>query len=530
MNTSTDKVSSKYSIETTDYQVGQDNIQRWGFDIHKPVFGISAILILLFIAVMLVVDPATAKTALNNTRNGIMEQFDSYFMWAVNTFAVFCIFLMLSPLGKIRIGGKEAKPEHSTLSWSSMLFAAGIASGIMFFGVAEPTAYFTDWFGTPFNTVALTPEAKQLAMAGSVFHWGISAWSIYAVAALALAFFAYNKNLPLSIRSLLFPIFGDRAWGWLGHAVDILAVVSTLFGLVTSLGLGAQQAASGINYVFGTHGGLGLQFGIIAFVTSIAIFSVIRGIDGGVKLLSNINIVIAFGLLVLVAILGFDVVKHSLPDTFMAYAKNFFALSNPIGRTDDTWRHGWTIFYWAWWISYAPFVGIFIARVSKGRTVRQFIFAVLFIPTLVTMTWFSVFGGIAVEQVATKVGELGLHGLQDLSLTLFYVYDAMPMSLLLSVISIVLILVFFVTSSDSASLVIDSITAGGKLDAPVPQRIFWATIEGVIAAILLWVGGSQALEALQSGVVITALPFSFILVITCVSLWKGLMSERHLYP
>ncbi|WP_318491256.1 BCCT family transporter [Photobacterium leiognathi] len=529
MNTSTDKVSSKYSIETTDYQVGQDNIQRWGFDIHKPVFGISALLILIFIIVMLVVDPQSAKTTLNNMRNGILEQFDSYFMWTMNMFFVFCVLLMVSPLGKIRIGGKDAKPEHSTISWSAMLFAAGLASGVMFFGVAEPAALYTDWYGTPFNAVGYSPEAKQLAIATSFFHWGITGWSVYGIAALALAFFAYNKNLPLSIRSLLFPIFGDRVWGWLGNVVDILAVVSTLFGLVASLGLGAQQAVSGINYVFGTHGELGMQFGIIAGVTSVAIFSVVRGIEGGVKLLSNINIVFVVGLLIFVAALNIETVIHVLPQGVMDYVKNFVALSNPIGRTDTTFLHGWTIFYWAWWISFTPFVGIFIARVSKGRTVRQFIFSVLVIPTCVIICWFSVFGGIAVEQLANKVGQLGMNGLQDISLTLFYVYDAMPMSMLLSVVSIVLILVFFVTSSDSASLVIDSITAGGKLDAPVPQRIFWATIEGVIAAILLWVGGSQALEALQSGVVITALPFSFILVFTCVSLIKGLNSERHLY-
>ncbi len=272
-----------------------------------------------------------------------------------------------------------------------------------------------------------------------------------------------------------------------------------------------------------------MQFGIIAGVTSVAIFSVVRGIEGGVKLLSNINIVFVVGLLILVAALNIETVIHVLPQGVMDYVKNFVALSNPIGRTDITFLHGWTIFYWAWWISFTPFVGIFIARVSKGRTVRQFIFSVLVIPTCVIICWFSVFGGIAVEQLANKVGQLGMNGLQDISLTLFYVYDAMPMSMLLSVVSIVLILVFFVTSSDSASLVIDSITVSRKLDAPMPQRIFWATIEGVIAAILLWVGGSQALEALQSGVVITALPFSFILVFTCVSLIKGLNSERHLY-
>ncbi|EKO3450745.1 BCCT family transporter [Vibrio fluvialis] len=519
----------KYSIETTDYQVGQDNIQKWGFDVHNPVFGISAGLIILFLASLLVVDPVTAKDALNTLKNGIIEDFDVFFMWATNFFLLFTFALMVSPFGKIRIGGKDAVPDHSRVSWLSMLFAAGMGIGLLFWSVAEPTAYYTDWWGTPLNVEAYTPEAKSLAMGATMFHWGIHGWAIYAIVALALAFFAFNKGLPLSIRSVFYPVFGDRAWGWLGHAIDIMAVLATLFGLATSLGLGAQQATSGINYIFGTDGGIGMQFAVIVFVTLIAIISVIRGIDGGVKVLSNINMAFAFALLIFIIAVTFDTTISSIPDTFMAYAQNIIGLSNPHGREDEVWMHGWTVFYWAWWISWSPFVGMFIARVSRGRTVREFLCAVVFIPTLLTLIWMAVFGGIALDQVANKVGELGAHGLTDISLTLFHVYDQLPFGSAISMISIVLILIFFITSSDSGSLVIDSITAGGKVDAPIPQRIFWASVEGAIAAVMLWIGGKEALQALQSGVVATALPFSFVLLLMCVSLIKGLRTEQALY-
>ncbi|EGQ8501817.1 BCCT family transporter [Vibrio parahaemolyticus] len=524
-----DNAFKKYSIDTTDYQVGQDNVQKWGFDIHNPVFGISAGLVVFCLISLLLVEPVTARDALNGIKNGIIEQFDAFFMWSTNFFLLFAVALLFSPLGKIRLGGKEATPDHSTVSWLSMLFAAGMGIGLLFWSVAEPTAYFTDWWGTPLNSEAYSADAKSLAMGATMFHWGVHGWSIYALVALALAFFAFNKGLPLSLRAAFYPIFGDRAWGWLGHVIDILAVLSTLFGLATSLGLGAQQATSGINHVFGLNGGIGTQMVVIAFVTFVAVLSVVRGIDGGVKLLSNVNMIVAFALLIFITFITFDTAMGSLVDTTMAYIQNIIPLSNPHGREDETWMHGWTVFYWAWWVSWSPFVGMFIARVSKGRTVREFLFAVIVIPTLVTLVWMSVFGGIALDQVVNKVGELGANGLTDISLTLFHVYDVLPYSSVISILSIVLILVFFITSSDSGSLVIDSITAGGKIDAPVPQRIFWACIEGSIAAVMLWVGGKEALQALQSGVVATGLPFTFVLLLMCVSLVKGLRTELSAY-
>ncbi|MFT5806699.1 MAG: BCCT family betaine/carnitine transporter [Moritella dasanensis] len=517
----------KYSIDNTDYTVGQDNVQKWGFDVHNPVFGISASLIGLFLVAILVVDPETSKSFLDGIKWQIIGTFDSLFMWSANIFVIFCLGLIVSPYGKIRLGGDDAKADYSRMSWIAMLFAAGMGIGLMFWGVAEPIAYFTGWYETPLNVAANTPEAAQLALGATMFHWGLHPWAIYGVVALSLAFFSYNKGLPLSMRSVFYPILGDRTWGWAGHIVDILAVIATLFGLATSLGLGAQQAASGFHHVLGIDNDLFLQISIIFIVTLLAVVSVIRGIDGGVKVISNINMLLALVLLVFVALVTFAVSMGTIPTTIMGYVKNIIPLSNPIGREDEAWMHGWTVFYWAWWISWSPFVGMFIARISRGRTIREFITAVLLVPTGVTVLWMSVFGGIAIDQVVNNVGTLGTEGLTEVPLAMFQMFDALPMGNVLSMLAVLLVLVFFITSSDSGSLVIDSITAGGKVDAPVPQRVFWAFIEGAIAAALLWVGGTQAIEALQAGAISTALPFTVILLVMCVSLIMGLRTEQH---
>ncbi len=515
----------KYSIDSTDYTVGQDNVQKWGFDVHNPVFGVSAGLIILFLVAVMISDTATAKATLDGVKWAIIAQFDSLFLWSTNLFVIFCVGLIFSPWGKIRLGGADAEPEHSRISWLAMLFAAGMGIGLMFWGVAEPVAYFTGWFETPLGVEANSEEAKQLALGAVMYHWGLHPWAIYGVVGLSLAFFAYNKGLPLSIRSIFYPLLGDRAWGWPGHVVDILAVLATLFGLATSLGLGAQQAASGIEHVFGIQNSLGLQVGVISFVTLLAIYSVVRGIDAGVKMLSNINMVVAVVLVTFVALVGFAVSMGTIPTLLGGYIENIIPLSNPHGRADEAWMQGWTIFYWAWFISWSPFVGMFIARVSKGRTIREFMTGVLVAPTLFTVVWMSVFGGQAIDQVQNGVGQLGEEGLTDVPLAMFQMFDALPMGTVLSFVAILLIMVFFITSSDSGSLVIDSITAGGKIDAPVPQRIFWAFVEGSIAVAMLWVGGTEAIEALQAGAISTALPFVFILLAMCVSLILGFRTE-----
>ena len=514
-------------IYETDFEVGQDNVNVFGMDLHNPVFFISSMLILVFVIGTLIF-PTAANQMLEGAKGWSINNFDWLFMIAGNIFVLFCLVLIMLPVGKIRLGGPDATPEFSRLSWFAMLFAAGMGIGLMFWSVAEPVAYFTAWYETPLGVEPNTPEAATMAMGATMFHWGLHPWAIYAVVALALAFFAYNKDMPLTIRSAFYPLLGDRCWGWAGHVIDTFAVLATLFGLATSLGLGAQQAAGGLNFLFEIPNAINTQIGIIVGVTAVAIFSVVRGLDGGVKVLSNINMTIAFLLLMFVIFAGPTLAALGwMGTTLLSYGENIFALSNWVGREDDTWFHGWTVFYWAWWISWSPFVGMFIARVSKGRTVREFITAVLLIPTVITIIWMGAFGGVALEQAMNGVGALA-GGIGDVSLAMFQMLDNLPLAELTSFLGIILVLVFFVTSSDSGSLVIDSITAGGKLDAPVPQRIFWATMEGVIAGVLLFGGGEKALSALQAGAITAGLPFTLILLMMCISLFQGLRHEHLL--
>ena len=518
--------SNKYSIESTDYQVGQDNFNKWGFDVHNTVFTASVALSILFIVTLLMLEPADAKAAIDSIKGSVLSNFDFLFMWGANILLIFAVILAFSPLGKIRLGGDKATTDYSTMSWISMLFAAGMGIGLIFWGVAEPTAFFTNWYGTPLNAEPFTAEGRELALGATVFHWGLHAWAIYGMTALCLAYFVYNKGLPLSMRSVFYPILGDRVWGITGDIIDVLTVLVTLFGLATSLGLGGAQAASGISHVFGFENSLYLKQFIILLIMGLAILSVTRGMDGGVKLLSNLNMVIAFIFLGLIAALNFTTVLDSLATAVIGYVKNIIPLSQSSGRDDTTWLHGWTVFYWAWWVAYAPFFGMFVARISKGRTVREFLICVMVIPTLVTTAWMSVFGGVAIEQIIDKVGLLGAEqGITDVSLSLFYMLDAYPLGDVLSVIAVVLIVVFFVTTLDSGSIVIDSMTAGGKLEVPMKQKIVWAVISGVIAMVMLWIGGTQSIQALQSITIIAALPFTLILLLGCVSLLKGLLTE-----
>jgi BCCT family betaine/carnitine transporter len=427
----------------------------------------------------------------------------------------------------------------------------------MFYGVSEPMSHFssslggvtledgvrTDW--APLGAASNEAEAIRLGMAATIFHWGLHPWAIYAIVGLALALFSYNKGLPLTIRSAFHPIFGDRVWGWPGHIIDTLAVFATLFGLATSLGFGATQAASGLAFLFGsgvaeegTRNFLGMPFGnteasgvansstllvlLITGITGIALYSVMRGLDGGVKVLSEINMGLAFLLLVFVLLAGPTLALISgFGRNLWAYLGYLPALSNPFGRGDVNFMQGWTSFYWAWWISWSPFVGMFIARVSRGRTVREFVICVLLIPSTVCVLWMSVFGGTALIQVVRD----GFTAAQDapLELQLFQMLGALPLAQITSFVGIVLVIVFFVTSSDSGSLVIDTITAGGKVDAPVPQRVFWCVFEGAVAMVLLLsVGG---LGALQSMVISTGLPFTVVLLLMCWAILKGLRAE-----
>jgi len=510
--------------EKINYKLGQDNIKKFGLDFHNPVFIISAILILVFV-IATIAAPKEAKEMLDGAKWWSINNFDWLFMFSGNIFVVFCLTLIVLPVGKIRLGGEQATPEFSTFSWFSMLFAAGMGIGLMYWSVAEPVAYYTSWWHTPLNVLPNTPEAKELAMAATMFHWGLHPWAIYAVVGLSLAFFSYNKKLPLTMRSVFYPLLKERIWGWPGHIIDILAVFATIFGLATSLGLGAQQVSSGLNFLFGIEKGVNTEIYIILGITALAVISVVRGLEGGIKILSKFNIMLALVLLIFIILVGPTLlIITGIGSTLSDYATNIFALSNFVGREDSEWYHGWTVFYWAWWIAWSPFVGMFIARVSKGRTVREFLIAVLLIPTFVTAIWMSAFGLSALDQVIGNVGALA-NGITDKSLAMFQMLENLPFSSITSFIAIFLVIVFFVTSSDSGSLVIDSITAGGKQDAPVAQRVFWALTEGFVAIALLYVGGADALSALQAGSIATALPFTVILLIMTYSLYRGLQSE-----
>ncbi len=509
----------------TDYELGQDNLRILGMDLHNPVFFVSAFLILAFVVGTLVA-PDQASALMEGSKNWIIEHFDWLFMLAGNIFVVFCLVLIFLPIGRIRLGGQDARPEFTTLSWFAMLFAAGMGIGLMFWSVAEPVGYFTDWFGTPLNVGAGGEESARLAMGAAMFHWGLHPWAIYGLVALALAFFAYNKDMPLTIRSAFYPLLGDWVWGRVGDLIDIFAVLATLFGLATSLGLGVKQAGGGLHYLLDIPNSINLQIGIIVGVTAVALVSVVRGVHGGVRLLSNLNMMLAGLLLVFVIVTGSTLAMFGwMGETALSYVQNMLPLSNWVGREDQDFLHDWTVFYWAWWISWSPFVGMFIARVSRGRTVREFMTAVLLVPTVITVIWMGAFGGSAIEQVMAGTGSLA-SGISSVDTAMFEMLDQLPLAAFTASLAIFLVLVFFVTSSDSGSLVIDSITSGGKVDAPVAQRVFWATMEGLIAGTLLFGGGEQALKALQAGAISTGLPFTIVLLLMCVSVVKGLYHEH----
>jgi len=534
MDSQQDQVPPTSLMIDTDYEAGQDNVQVMGLDIHNPVFFISAIVIVAFVILTLMLGE-TATAFFGWLRPAMTNTFDWPLLLAGNLFVLFALMMVVTPLGNIRLGGKDATPDYGYMGWFSMLFAAGMGIGLMFFGVSEPLSHYassiggtvvengvrTDWAPLA-GALGDADAARQNAMAATIFHWGAHPWAIYAVVALALAFFSYNRGLPLTLRSAFYPILGERIWGWPGHLIDTLAVFATLFGLATSLGFGAEQALAGLNFLFGVPINDIAKILLIMFITSIALVSVVAGLDAGVKRLSEINMVLALILLVFIFIFGPTmVIATGIFENTVSYFKEIIPLSNPFGREDVNFMQGWTGFYWAWWISWSPFVGMFIARVSRGRTVREFITCVLIVPTILSIIWMSVFGGSAIDQVIS----FGNDAVKDApqAVMLFEMLKAFPLTQIASFVGIVLVMVFFVTSSDSGSLVIDTITAGGIKNPPVAQRVFWATFEGVVAIVLLIGGG---LGALQAAAVTTGVPFALLLVIMMWSVYKG-MSEEH---
>ena len=495
-----------------------------GLNIHlTPVFAISSITIVVFVAGSLIFQEK-ATEVFKNTRVWLTTNLDWFFMIPANLILLFCLYVAFSPLGKVRLGNSGAKPEYSNLSWFSMLFAAGVGIGLLFYGVAEPVHYFQE---PPLGITAGIKEIAAVCLAATVFHWGLHAWSIYAVVGLALAYFAYNRGLPLTIRSAFHPFFGDRLRGWPGHVIDTLAIFAGLFGLATSLGLGAQQIAAGLNYLFEVPATNTTMVVLIVAITAMALVSVLTGIDVGIKRLSQFNLILAFLLLAAVILLGPTLyIFRSMAAAFGSYLVNIVPLSNWIGREDTGFLHGWTTFYWAWWLAWAPFVGTFIARISKGRTVREFMISVLIPPMALCLLWFCAFGGTALHQhlVEGYTGVTENVAAWKLEVALFKMLDQLPMGSLLAAVAIVLTIVFFVTSSDSGSLIIDTIAAGGKVDAPAAQRTFWCTVEGLVAIVLLLGGG---LDALQAAALATGFPFAIVLLGMAACVWMGLRGETR---
>jgi len=505
------------------------NTHKFGVDLN-PVVSLSTIGIIILLTVYVFVSQqgwfglSPAIETFNKMTTWIVTNMDWVFILSGNFFVILAIYLAVSKLGRIRIGGLQAKPEFTNFAWYSMLISAGMGIGLMFWAVGEPLTHLN--VRPPIFDSA---DGPAQAMAATFLHWGLHPWAIYAVLALALAYFAYNKKLPLSLRSIFYPLFKEKVFGRLGDVIDVIAVLATLFGLATSLGLGVQQMNGGMNYLFGIPISTFFQVVLIILITGIATISILSGIDKGVKVLSEWNMRIAGTFMVLIFLLGPTIyIIRLFSNSLGLYIGQLIPSAFFINTGDGdagAWQGAWTVFYLAWWVSWSPFVAMFIARVSKGRTIREFILAVLLVPSLLSFVWLSVFGGTAMHVDAQSGGALFGVVQSDYSIALFEMIQRLDIgvlkgvvSIVLSVIGTVLVISFFVTSSDSGSIVVNSITSGGRLKTPARQRVFWAGLEGFVAALLLIIGGNQALGALQAAVIATGLPFAIIILIMSVLL------------
>ena len=512
--------------EVADREPGDKNIVKAGFDIHPQVTFYSAGFLLVFIALTLIFPDAA-----NGVFSAILSFINGTLGWLYvidfNIFVLAALYFAFSRYGKIRLGGPMAVPEFSTGAWYAMLVSAGIGIGLMFWGVGEPIFHLAS--PAPFFDVAPGSEAAAKAgLATTYLHWGIHGWALYGLVALALGFFAYNRGLPLTFRSIFYPILGPKIYGGWGNAIDTLTVVATLFGLATSLGFGAGQAAAGLSKLFGLPSGTGFQIVLIAAITGLATISVVAGLDAGVKRLSQLNIYLAGAFLLFMLIVGPTLFAISLFTESIGYYIQIlpeFSFWNEALTGGTTWQAGWTIFYWGWWISWSPFVGMFVARISKGRTVRELLLGVIFLPTLLCFFWFSVFGGSAIHLQLNGLRDMATAVNDNFATALFEMLESFPATSFVSFVGVLLLISFFVTSSDSGSLVVDHLTSGGKLDSPKPQRVFWACMEGAVAIVLLLGGG---LGALQTAAVATGLPFAFILLIMLWSCKKAFDEELDL--
>jgi choline/glycine/proline betaine transport protein len=533
----------------SDREPGDTNIQGLGFDVHPIVFPISLVIIAVFVAatILLGEQAASVYTDVFNFINGT---FGWFYILAVNLFILTVVYFAVSKYGNIRIGGVEAEKEFSDFSWMAMLFSAGMGIGLMFFSVAEPMWHFgseaSEFMVVPpaFGAEGGTAAAASASMAQTFFHWAIHPWAIYALVGLGLAFFSFNRGLPLTFRSVFWPLLGDRIYGWPGHVIDLVTVFATLFGLSTSLGLGVAQVNTGLSYVGGDILGLVSvptgtvpQVALIAGITAIATLSVAAGLDGGVKRLSTLNLYLMFALLGFLLIVGPTIyIFGTFSGGVGAYLNSFLELAfftgvvggsaSVGGYSVQGWMGSWTIFYWGWWIAWSPFVGMFIARISKGRTVREFVLGVLFLPSLFSMLWLSTFGGSALwVELVGGGGIASAVANQGQTVAMFAMLEQFPLGAVSGLLATLLVITFFVTSSDSGSLVIDHLTSGGKHDVPRTQRIFWAVTEGAVAATLLFGGG---LSALQTASITTGLPFGIILCLMCYTVYLGLDNEYEI--
>jgi choline/glycine/proline betaine transport protein len=518
--------TASYYDDSHGHRPGENNWTGFGFDLHPQVFLAAGGLVLLFIISTIVFREQSAAF-FQSMLDGIGNMFGWLYILAANFFVIVMVLIASSDYGKIRIGGPDALPEFSTFSWYAMLISAGMGIGLMFWSVAEPVFHYMS--PSPmFDVLPETAQSAQVALGLTYYHWGIHPWGIYALVGLSLAFFAYNRGLPLTIRSIFYPLLGDRIYGFWGNIIDILSVLATLFGLATSLGLGVTQVASGLNYLFGSPTSTEFAVLLIGLITGLAVISIATGLDKGVKMLSMANMYTAGAFMLFLLIVGPTVyILKAFTQNLGFYIQNFPQLSFWVetfyGVEGSNWQNAWTIFYWGWWISWSPFVGMFIARISKGRTVREFILGVMIFPTLLSFLWMSSFGGSALWLQLTGTADIAAAVSKDVSTALFVMLESFPFTKITSFIGIVLVTIFFVTSSDSGSLVVDHLTSGGKLDSPVPQRIFWGVVEGICAAALLMGGG---LAALQSAAIATGLPFTIVLLIMCYSLYRGLQEEH----
>ncbi|MCT4591483.1 MAG: BCCT family transporter [Carboxylicivirga sp.] len=501
-----------------------DEKSFWGIKANGTVFISSFLIVFTLVATTLIVGKPIEQW-FNAAKSYISDNTGWFFILTINVFVAFALFLGFGRFGKIKLGGASAKPEFKRSSWFAMLFSAGMGIGLLFYGVAEPIFHFDN------NPFGLEGAEAAKSSFGIVFmHWGFHGWAVYAIVGLALAYFTFNKKLPLTIRSIFYPIWGDKIYGTIGDIIDIAAVIATLFGLATSLGFGAQQVNAGLTHLFGFDYGTTWQIGIITIITLFATISLILGLDKGIRRLSEINMKLALVLLVFVLLIGPTVfLLKAFVQNIGFYLGNFLELSfwNETfagAKESSGWQSSWTTFYWAWWIAWSPFVGLFIARISKGRTIKEFILGVLLVPSFLTFLWISVFGGSAIYKELLGNTQISEAVNANIATAIYHLLEQYPLPFISSILTIILISSFFITSSDSGSMVVDTLTSGGKLDAPVGQKVFWASMEGLIAIILLLGGG---LAAMQTAVIITGLPFAIVLLIMCYSLLKTLKKD---YP